>query len=139
MPDNAKDLVTSIFAALDEAQSGEPFRTFGAPNYTAHIAGMPSLDVEGMVQFGSSFYAAFPGVHHEIKEILGEGDNVAVRLLISGKHTGPLAMPNGEVPPTGRDLALDAQNFIHVADGKVVEHWLSMDMASMMQQLGLMG
>ncbi|HEX5370440.1 MAG TPA: ester cyclase [Dehalococcoidia bacterium] len=139
MSEEAKQLVRSIFAELDSAQSGEPFRKYGADNYVAHVPGMPPLDREGMVHFGSAFYQAFPGLNHEILEAISEGDNVSVRLRISGKHDGPLAMPAGTVPPTGRAIAWDAQNVIHVSGGKVVEHWLSMDTADMMRQLGLMG
>ena len=139
MSAEAKQLVRTIFAELDSSQSGEPFRKYGADNYVAHLAGMPPLDREGMVQFGSGFFAAFPGLTHEILSIVAEGDTVAVRLVIRGKHTGTLMLPSGGVPATGRELALDAQNFIKLSDGKVVEHWLSMDMADMMRQLGLMG
>jgi predicted ester cyclase len=134
----AKHLVLSFFSELNETQSGQAFVNFGAENYVGHFPGMPELNREAMGQVGSGFYLAFPGLRHEVQDIVSEGDRVAVRLLISGKHTGTLMLPSGHVPPTGKDLAIEAQNVFHVANGKVVEHWISMDMMTMLQQLGLL-
>ena len=139
LSEEAKQLVRSFFTDLDSSQSGEAFRKYGAEGYTAHVPGMPVMDRDGMVQFGNAFYQAFPGLHHDVQDIICDGDTVAVRLHISGKHDGTLMLPSGAVPPTGRELSWDAQNIFYLSGGRVVDHWLSMDMATLMQQLGLMG
>ena len=77
--------------------------------------------------------AAFPNYLFEIEEMIAEGDLVSVRGHIQGTHKGPFM----GLPPTGKSF--DSQIFItyRVAGGKIVDHWMLLDNASMMQQLGL--
>jgi hypothetical protein len=40
-----------------------------------------------------------------------------------GTHTGPLHGPGGEVPPTGKSLALPFCSTLRVTDGKIVSRY----------------
>jgi len=62
------------------------------------------------------FLDAFPDIHHHIGPVVAGGDGVAFELEIHGTHTAPLATPQGELPPTGRELHLDACNVWRLTD-----------------------
>jgi predicted ester cyclase len=64
--------------------------------------------------------------------MLGEGDEVAVRLTVRGTHQ---AVFNG-IPPTGRRIAVEHIHIARIVDGKGVDHWAAMDTLGMLQQLG---
>ena len=51
----------------------------------------------------------------------------------SGTHTQEL---NG-LPPTGKHVTLQFADIMRLRDGQIVEHWLSMDQLSFLQQLGV--
>jgi predicted ester cyclase len=40
------------------------------------------------------------------------------------------------IPPTGKQVRVAYQDVWRVADGKLVENWVRLDMLAMMQQLG---
>lgn len=88
---------------------------------------------EGL-QFFQYMWQALPDFAVEIKEQIAEGDKVATLQTFSGTHNGELL----GVPPTGRRVAFDVFDMLRIRDGKVVEHWNVVDMAGLMQQLGLM-
>jgi predicted ester cyclase len=56
-----------------------------------------------------------------------------MRWHATGTHTQPL----GEVPATGRSVAIDGLILDHVRGGKVAERWEQWDQSVMLQQLGL--
>jgi predicted ester cyclase len=89
--------------------------------------------VEAWKQVVSGLLAAFPDIHFKIDETLVLGDRVAMRWHATGTHTQPL----GEVPATGRSVAIDGLILDHVRGGKVAERWEQWDQSVMLQQLGL--
>ena len=68
-----------------------------------------------------------------IEDMVADEEKVAVRIMMSGHHTGPL----GDIPPTGKRFNMAGVYFVRIADGKIVEHWGMGDTTAMMQQLGL--
>jgi predicted ester cyclase len=67
------------------------------------------------------------------------GDNGAVIEFIGrGTHTGTLASPMGEIPPTGRRVELPFCEVYRITNGKIVGGSTYFDLAGMLQQLGLM-
>jgi predicted ester cyclase len=40
------------------------------------------------------------------------------------------------MPPTGKEVAFSSIEINRVADGKVEEHWVELDLLGLMQQLG---
>jgi predicted ester cyclase len=131
-----KTAVRSLFASMDSAQRMDPIDEVAAPNYTMHIPGAPPLDREGMKAFGNSFYAACPGLSHNLEEVIADGDRVALRMTIRGSQTQPLVTPAGELPPSGKSFEMPAQNIFRFEDGKIAEQWSVFDMMGFMQQIG---
>jgi ketosteroid isomerase-like protein len=56
---------------------------------------------------------------------------------VTGTHTGPLASPAGEIPPTGKPFALDYVNVAHFAHGQIASETYYWDNQSFLTQLGL--
>ncbi|WP_344124775.1 nuclear transport factor 2 family protein [Kocuria aegyptia] len=46
--------------------------------------------------------AGMPDAHLQLQEYLVDGAVTAIRVLVVGTHNGPMPMPTGEVPATGR-------------------------------------
>jgi uncharacterized protein (TIGR02246 family) len=52
------------------------------------------------------FWEGFPTFRHDIHRAVAESDDaVFAEGTWSGKHVGTIPMPDGEVPPTGRDVS----------------------------------
>lgn len=80
-----------------------------------------------------SSLSVFSEWHVHIDDMVADEDKVAVRVTMSGVHTGPL----GDIPPTGKSFKMNGVYFVRIAGGQIVEHWGMGDTAAMMQQLGL--
>lgn len=74
-----------------------------------------------------------PDAHYEIDDIIAEGDRVAVRMTVSGTHTGELR----GIPPTGKRFSVDYVHWFRLADERVAELWAVRDDLTRLQQLGL--
>jgi predicted ester cyclase len=94
--------------------------------------GMPS-DVQGGKMFLSGFLGAFPDSHFTIDDIVAEGDTVATKKTLTGTHREEFM----GIPATGNRVRLQYADVMRVRDGKIVEHWLSMDQLSFIQQPGV--
>ncbi len=113
------------WAAYDELNDPE-FVNLSAP------PGVPA-DREGGKVFLGAFISAFPDSHVTIDDMIAEGDRVATKKTFTGTHTGEL---NG-IPPTGNRVTIQYVDILRLRNGRIVEHWLSMDQLSFLQQLGV--
>jgi predicted ester cyclase len=112
-----------------------------APGMVLYLPGLPEpvRGLEGVRQFTATFHSAFTGYRLRISELIAEGDRVECRLTMGGTHTAPLISPAGVIPPTGKGFAVDTTSFLRLADGRIVEERVEMDLAEMMRQLGVSG
>jgi len=95
--------------------------------------GMPPTR-ETAKQFLGMLVAAFPDFHYTVEFTVAEGDRVAQRLNASGTMQGEFL----GMPPSGKQATWTETHVSRFADGKLVEHWASIDQAGMLQQLGFM-
>ena len=93
---------------------------------------------DGFKMFTAPFFKAFPDAKIRIVNQAESGDTVITEGVYTGTHTGPLASPQGEVPPTGRKIDLHFCDIFEVNGGKAVAHRLYFDNGEFMSQLGLM-
>jgi steroid delta-isomerase-like uncharacterized protein len=111
--------------AYDELNA-EDFVNLSAP------PGVPA-DRDGGKLFLGAFLNAFPDSRVTIDDMIAEGDRVVTKKTFTGTHTAEL---NG-IPPTGKRVSITYVDILRLRDGKIIEHWLSMDQLSFMQQLGV--
>lgn len=82
------------------------------------------------------FWTAIPDFQHDIVDVLASGDLVAIRGTATGTHTGPLAGPAGEVPPSGRRISFPFAAWARVQNGEIREFRGYWDVMGFMQQIG---
>jgi uncharacterized protein (TIGR02246 family) len=86
----------------------------------------------------AAFIRAMPDMTVKFTTILVQGNHIAFEGIFTGTFTGPLASPEGDIPPTG--LSVKA-GFAFIAkvnpDGLIEEDRTYFDNLDFMQQLGL--
>ncbi len=76
--------------------------------------------------------SAFPLYSIEIEEMIAEGDLVSLRGRIKGENKGSFM----GAPPTGKSFDVPIFLTYQIAGSKIVDHWMLVDNAALMQQLG---
>jgi predicted ester cyclase len=108
------------------------------PEFVNHYApeGRPILaaadrPAAGFQAFYGRLLQAFPDATMEIDEQLAERDLVATRKTFRGTHRGEL----WDLPPTGNRVEWEFIDILRIQDGKLIEHWTSMDMEALRIQM----
>lgn len=83
-------------------------------------------------------FRAMPNFTHKIRGIAVESaQSLAFELHATGTMTGPLAMPSGDLQPTGKTIDISASDFWRFEDGLIVEYHLYFDRLDFFGQLGV--
>jgi predicted ester cyclase len=85
----------------------------------------------GFQSFYGALLRAFPDATMEINEQLAERDLVATRKTLRGTHLGEL----WNLRPTGNRVEFEFIDIFRVTDGRLIEHWTSMDLAALRSQM----
>lgn len=104
-----------------------------SPAYVDHSRppGAPE-GLDGVRAIPTMFRGAFPDLAFTIELMVAEGDLVATLVTGRGTHQGPFM----GIAPTGKRATWSSMGFFRVADGKIVEHWGSPDLLTLLMQLG---
>ena len=86
-----------------------------------------------MKQAAEIFRVATPG-SHEIRMQVAEGDLVVSHIVGRGVHEGELL----GIPATNREVETNGIAIHRVREGKIVEYWSVVDVASVLQQVGVL-
>lgn len=124
------DLIRRFYQEEDR-RKGPPAEYF-ADGFTAHFAGGPPMDFRGFEPLASAFRAGFPDLRHELGDLVGEDDKVAVRLTLRGTHKGEFM----GIPPTGKQIAVAVIAIYRIEGDKIAESWIVPDQMGLMQQIG---
>ena len=122
---------------VEEVQNNKDFAVYDELNDPDFVnlsspPGIPA-DREGGKMYLSGFLNAFPDSQFTIDDMIAEGDQIATKKTFTGTHTADF----GEIPATGKSVTLQFVDIMRVRDGRIIEHWLSMDQLSFLQQLGV--
>jgi predicted ester cyclase len=82
---------------------------------------------------------AFPDMHRELYSVYVSGDVVVVELSLNGTHKGPLELPAGTIPPTGKEFHAPCCDVFHLVKGKVKSFHCYTAATIMLGQLGVLG
>ena len=107
-------------------------KTLLAPDFVLHQADGPH-NREKFLQHLTYFLTAFSDTVFTVEEQIAEGDRVVTRGTWSGTHSGDFQ----GLPPSGKQIAINAVLFDRIVDGKIVEHRSQFDMLTLLQQLGV--
>jgi steroid delta-isomerase-like uncharacterized protein len=95
--------------------------TVGTITGSANVAGL----FAGVV-------AAFPDAHITINDIFGQGDQVVVRVVVSGTQEGPIL----GIPASGRHVQWDGVDVYRLSDGKISNIWAGDDWTAILNDTG---
>ena len=95
-------------------------------------AAKPLEGTAGFLPFHAQFREAFPNIEVVVEDAIAEGDKVAVRCSVRGKHLGDSL----GFKSTGTTAEFDGIAIARVRDGKIVEAWNNFDFMKMYKQLG---
>jgi steroid delta-isomerase-like uncharacterized protein len=99
----------------------------------------PITGRQAVVAFYATLLGAFPDIRVKILRIVDQENAVGVEYEATGTHTGPLAGPAGELPPTGRQVTMRAASIGSVDhDGRIKVQHEYFDQVELLTQLGLM-
>ena len=110
----------------------EMFAADGIAHGLSDDAKSPMKGPAGFKPFHAIFRGAFPHIEVTVEDMIAEGDKVAARCSVRGKHTGAhlgIAASNAPVEFTGMCI-------VRVKDGKLVEAWNNFDFLAMNKQIG---
>jgi steroid delta-isomerase-like uncharacterized protein len=97
-----------------------------------HVPGQAS-GAEGIRNKLKGLRAPFPDIRFFLEDLVAEDDLVAARYYWKATQTGTFL----GLAPTGKQVVVRGMYFYRLADGKLVEHWDSVDQLGLMQQLGI--
>jgi steroid delta-isomerase-like uncharacterized protein len=103
---------------------------------TAYAFGMTFNGRDEFRAFMQGFKQAFPDMVIEHNNILGDGSQVAVEFTAKGTHTGPLQTPAGEIPASGKKVALNVIEVYEWDNDRFTKMANYQDSASLMRQIG---
>ena len=79
------------------------------------------------------YRTGFPGFRITVEHQFGQGDHLATRWSVVGKHDGPL----GDLPATGEGIDISAMTISRFEGDLIAEEWELFDEMLMMRQLGV--
>jgi predicted ester cyclase len=129
-----KSVIRRFVDEVQNKKNWDVYDELNDPEFVNHSAppGIPS-DREGGKIYLGAFLNAFPDCRFTVDDMIAEGDQVVTKKTFTGTHEAEFA----GIPPTGKRVTLQFVDIMRVRDGRIVEHWLSMDQLSFMQQLGV--
>lgn len=136
MSEQNKELVRRWFEEVWNKGRADAIDEMFDENGIAHgLADDPSNPIKGPAQFRpfhTTFRDAFPNMTIVIEDMVAEGDKVAARCSVRGKHEGELmgrAATQAPVEFTGMTI-------VRIDNGKIVEAWNNFDFMTMYKQCG---
>ena len=137
-----QDNKTSVRRIMEEGWNQGKVAVFDeltAPNWIHHDPSQPYVRTrEDFKRHVTETRSAFPDTHFTLEDLIAEGEQVVLRWMRRGTHTGELVTPTMHVPATGKQVTVTGITIFCFADGKVVETWNLSDRLGQYQQLGLM-
>jgi predicted ester cyclase len=100
------------------------------PDYVVHPEEVRGAD--GLAEMVQGYRDALSGLNITIEHQFTEGDYVATRTTIRGRHDGELM----GTPPTGRDVEFTGLTISRCRDGKIDEEWELVDVVGLLRQVG---
>ena len=86
-----------------------------------------------------NYHRAFPDMHRELHHVYVSGNIVVVQLALQGTHLGPLKMPAGTLPPTGKRMDAPCCDVFELEFGQIKRFDCYPEGSVILTQLGVIG
>ena len=115
----------------DEARAG--FAEVYAENV---VVNGTEVTLDDLLARARGLQAALSEVRHELLERVEADDKIVVAFRLHGRHTGPLRTALGEVPATGREVAIQGIDVLTLTDGRITGVTVLADELGLLDRLG---
>lgn len=115
----------------------DPWASQVAPDLRSDYPGAPGLDAAAARAYNETYLRAFSDLRFVVEREVNAGDVQVVLWEATGTHDGPLALPTGDVPATGRRGKVRGVFVAEWRDGKVYREQSFWNQIELLQQLGL--
>jgi steroid delta-isomerase-like uncharacterized protein len=136
VPEENKALVRRWFAEVWNKGRADAIPEMFAEDGLAHglsdDVSAPLKGPSGFLPFHSQFREAFPNIEVVVEDQIAEGDLVATRCSVRGKHQGDSLGFKATQSP----VEFTGVTITRIRDGKIVEAWNNFDFMKMYKQLG---
>jgi hypothetical protein len=78
-------------------------------------------------------------MHRELYQVYASGSIVVVQLALQGTHLGPLQLPAGTLPPTGKQMDAPCCDVFELTGGKIKRFDCYPEGTIILTQLGVIG
>jgi steroid delta-isomerase-like uncharacterized protein len=137
MADEGIALVRRGIAAANAGTMAQVAPEIFTPGFVRHDLGQAFPEfttAAGVSDLMTLLRTAIPDYEQEIQDIFAAGDRVAMRWVMRGTHRGELLGAS----PTGNAVEVNGINLYRVAEGRIAEVWMLMDLAGLLRQLGVL-
>ena len=130
-----KNLVRRFVDEVKNQRKLDRLGDYFVTDYKEHNPGVASFGpgLSGDQRFLGHLFEAFPDDKVTIELLTADGDMVSYRASENGTHRAEFL----KIPATGKHATWTEIQFFRVKDGKVVEHWVDVDIFGWFQQLGV--
>jgi steroid delta-isomerase-like uncharacterized protein len=130
-----KQLVQEFVEVVKNGRKLDQLEKYFAPDYIEHnevVAGF-GKGPAGYRNFLGHLFEAYPDDKVHIEQILADGDLVSYRATETGTNQGTFL----NIPATNKKATWTEVQFFRFRDGKIVEHWVEVDIYGWFKQLGI--
>ena len=127
--DTNKAAVRTCFADASRGNYGALHEVV-SEDFVLNPGGVSGID--GLTRMVEGYRGVLADLRVTIEHQFTEGDYVATRSTIRGRHEGELL----GTPPTGRDVEFTCLTISRCRDGKIEEEWELADTMSLLRQVG---
>lgn len=126
---------TAVAQALERFNSGDLEGYLQLYSDSVRSVGVAPVPTEGRAQL-AGFYQAIMGAFQPVRvnadDMIAEGDQVAVRFTLEGKHVGEFM----GAPASGKEFRAEGITILRFADGLCVERHSRLDIMALLAQIG---
>src|SRR5882762_9151750 len=134
-------LVRSLYAVAETQNSKAFINLFTKDGYFYDVSAGVKYYGNDIGKTVDIYSKAFPDMHRELIDLYVKDDEnlVIVELTLNGTHKGPLELPAGTIPATGKVMQTPCCDVFHIVDGKVRSFHCYTAGTIMLGQLGVLG
>lgn len=111
----------------------ELFDEYGIAHGLSDDPAQPITGPRDYRPFYDVFRQAFPNINIVIEDMIAEGDKVAARCSVRGKHEGEFR----GIAATQAPVEISGITIVRVQNGKIVEAWNNFDFMNLYKQCGI--
>jgi predicted ester cyclase len=135
MPATATTHRDTVVAAVERFNAGglDGYMQAYAPDVILHGYPEGVQDINSLRGLYGQLISALDGALITLDEVIEQGDILAARFALRGRHVGELL----GVAATGREITIRGATFMRFQAGRIAERWQHADDLGLLQQLGV--